>query len=156
MPWSRLRDIRCSHRCGCEDYWLLGCDTVWSGRCLLKWKKTLPSFSLFYPEDWGNMMAICKVTSSERLKKKQWEIISLRTKNINKLKLLINVFNAGIEALVSGKTISYACVKGVCRLWVQPLFDIFHQLLIPVEALYSEPVLLVGKEVVFARSEIRL
>jgi hypothetical protein len=42
----------------------------------------------------------------------------------------------------------YACVKEGCHLWAQPCYDIFHQLLIIVEALWSQPVLQVGKQVV--------
>jgi hypothetical protein len=37
-----------------------------------------------------------------------------------------------------------ACIKEVCRLWAQPHFDTFHQL-ITVEVLWSQPVLQVGK-----------
>jgi hypothetical protein len=48
----------------------------------------------------------------------------------------------------------YACVKEVCRLWAQPRFDTFNQLLITVEALWSEPALQVGmsQQVVVAQS----
>jgi hypothetical protein len=38
----------------------------------------------------------------------------------------------------------YACVKEVFRLWAQPHFATFHQILIIVEALWSQPVLQVG------------
>jgi hypothetical protein len=69
------------------------------------------------------------------------------------LKLLLNIVTAGIEALVLGNKFLYACVKGVCCLWAQPHFDTFHQL-ITVEALWSQPVLQVGKQVVVARSEV--
>jgi hypothetical protein len=33
----------------------------------------------------------------------------------------------------------YLCVEEVCRLWAQPCFDIFHQLLIIVEPPWSQP-----------------
>jgi hypothetical protein len=49
--------------------------------------------------------------------------------------LLLNVVNAGSEALVSGNKFLYACIKEFCRLWSQPRFGTFHQLLIMVEGL---------------------
>jgi hypothetical protein len=58
-------------------------------------------------------------------------------------------------ALVSRNKLLYACVREVCRLCAQPRFDTFHQLLIIVEALWSQPVPQLGKQVVVARSEIR-
>jgi hypothetical protein len=68
----------------------------------------------------------------------------------------LNIVTARIESLVlSGNKLMYACVKEVCCLWSQPRFDTFHQLLITVEALWSQPVLQVGKQVVVAWSEIR-
>jgi hypothetical protein len=48
----------------------------------------------------------------------------------------------------------YAYFKEVCCL-CQPHFDTFHQLLIIAEALWSQPVLQVGRQVVVAQSEIR-
>jgi hypothetical protein len=74
-----------------------------------------------------------------------------------KLKLLLNLVTAETEALVISDTkiCSYVYVKEVCRLWTQPRFGTFSQLLIVVEALWSQPVLQVGKQVVVARSEIR-
>jgi hypothetical protein len=61
-----------------------------------------------------------------------------------------------MEALVAlGNKFLYACVKEVCCMWAQPRFDTFHQLLIIVEALWSQPVLQVGKGVVVTQSEIR-
>jgi hypothetical protein len=45
-----------------------------------------------------------------------------------------------------------ACVKKVCRLWAQTHFDIFRLLI--VLALWSQPVLRVGKQVADVRSEI--
>jgi hypothetical protein len=57
-------------------------------------------------------------------------------------------------ALVSRNKLLHASVKEVCRLWVQPCFNTFHQFLIIVEALWSQPILQVGKEIVVARSEI--
>jgi hypothetical protein len=79
----------------------------------------------------------------------------MSTKNKYILKLLLNIVTAWIEALVLGNKFLYACVKDVCRHWAQPRFDTFHQLLIIVEALLSQPVLHVGKQVAVARSEIR-
>jgi hypothetical protein len=62
---------------------------------------------------------------------------------------------AEIKALIiSGNKFLYASVKGICRLWAQPRFDAFHQLLIFIESLWSWPVLQVGKQEVVARSEI--
>jgi hypothetical protein len=61
-----------------------------------------------------------------------------------------------MEALVASENkFLYACVKEVCCMWAQPCFDTFHQFLITVEALWSQPVLRVGKGVVVTRSEIR-
>jgi hypothetical protein len=64
------------------------------------------------------------------------------------LKTILNVVTAGIEALVVlGNKFLYACVQEICRSWIQPRSDTFHQLLIIVEALWSQPILQVGKEV---------
>jgi hypothetical protein len=64
---------------------------------------------------------------------------------------------AGIETLVVlGIKFLYACVKKICRLRAQPRFDTIHQLLTIVEALRSQPVLQVGKQVVVVRSKIRV
>jgi hypothetical protein len=72
------------------------------------------------------------------------------------LKLLSNIVTAKIEALVLlGNKFRYACVKEVWCLLAQPCFDIFHQLLIIVEALSSQSVPQVGRQVVVAWSEIR-
>jgi hypothetical protein len=72
------------------------------------------------------------------------------------LKLLINVVTGGIEALVvSENNFLCSCVKQVCPLWAQPYFDTFHQLLIIVEALWSQSLLQAGKKLVVVRSEIR-
>jgi hypothetical protein len=72
------------------------------------------------------------------------------------LKLLLNVVVAGIEALVvSGNKFMYAHIKEVWRLWTQPRFGPFHQLLFIVETLWSQPDLQVGKRVVIARNEFR-
>jgi hypothetical protein len=73
--------------------------------------------------------------------------------------LLLNAVIAGIETLVvSGKKSFHACVKEVliCCLWAQPCFDSFHQLLIIVEALGSQLVIQVGKEVYLLRVRSRL
>jgi hypothetical protein len=70
--------------------------------------------------------------------------------------LLLNVVTAGIAALVVSVNIfSYACVNEVCRLWAQPRFDTIRQPLIIVGALWLQPVLQIGKQVVVTRSEIR-
>jgi hypothetical protein len=67
--------------------------------------------------------------------------ILLYTKDLYILELLLNIVTAEIEALViSGNKFLYACVKDVCHLWVRPRFDTFRQLLIIVEALWSQPV----------------
>jgi hypothetical protein len=80
----------------------------------------------------------------------------LYTKNTYILKLLLNAVTVEIKTLVVLRnTFLHACVKEVCRMWAQPRFDIFHQLLITVEALWSEPALQVGKQVVVARREIK-
>jgi hypothetical protein len=55
-----------------------------------------------------------------------------------------------------GNKFFYACAKEVCCLWAQPCSDTFHKLLIVVEVLCSQLVLQVGKQVVVARSEIRV
>jgi hypothetical protein len=71
------------------------------------------------------------------------------------LKLFLNIVTARIEALImSENKFLCACVKGVCLLWAQPCFDTFHQIHIIVKALWSHPVLQVGKQVVVAWSEI--
>jgi hypothetical protein len=71
-------------------------------------------------------------------------------------KLLLNVVTPGIEALIiTGNKFLYSCVKELCCLWAQPRFDTC-QLLVIVEALWSQPVLRVGKQVLIARSEIRV
>jgi hypothetical protein len=49
----------------------------------------------------------------------------------------------------------YAYVKEVFYTRAKPRFDTFHQLLIIAEALWSQPVLQVSKQVVVAQSEIR-
>jgi hypothetical protein len=72
------------------------------------------------------------------------------------LKLLLNEITARTEALVtSGDNFLCACVKEVCCLWAQPCLDIFRQLLIIVQVLWSQPVLQAGKLVVVAQSLIR-
>jgi hypothetical protein len=96
-----------------------------------------------------NTKAIRKVTKQGMRKK------LLYIKNTYILNLLLNVVIVEIETLVSENKFSYACVKEVCRLWAQPCFDTFNQLLIIVEALWSQPVLQVGKQVVVAWSKIK-
>jgi hypothetical protein len=72
------------------------------------------------------------------------------------LQLLLNLVSAGIETLLlSGIKFVYACVKEVYRLWDEPCFDTLHQLLITVEELWSQPVLLVFKQVAVARSVVK-
>jgi hypothetical protein len=71
------------------------------------------------------------------------------------LNLLLNVVTFKIEApVISENKFLYACVKEVCCLWAQPLLDTFHQLLITVEALWSQLALQIGKQMVVVRSEI--
>jgi hypothetical protein len=49
--------------------------------------------------------------------------------------------------------ISFVCLcQKVCRLWAQPRFDSFHQLIM-VEGLWFQPVLQVGKQVVVAQRD---
>jgi hypothetical protein len=79
--------------------------------------------------------AIWKVTSGDLLTKEARRKKIFYTRNTYIFQLLFNVLTAGIEALVKGNKFLYACVKQVCRLRVQPLFDAFHQLLITVEEL---------------------
>jgi hypothetical protein len=80
----------------------------------------------------------------------------LYTKATYILKLLLSVVTAGIEALVVLENkFLYVCVKEVCHLWTEPRFENFHQLLIIVEAPWSQTVLKVGKHVIVAQSEIR-
>jgi hypothetical protein len=80
----------------------------------------------------------------------------LYTKSMHILKLLLNIVTTRIEAVViSGKKFMYACVRAVGRLWAQSCFDTFCQLLVTVEALWSQPALQEGKQVVVAQSEIR-
>jgi hypothetical protein len=72
------------------------------------------------------------------------------------LKLLLNIVIFGTEALVVPENkFLYVCVKEVCYLSAQPRFDNFHQLVIIVKALWSQPVLQVGKQVAVIWSEIR-
>jgi hypothetical protein len=61
---------------------------------------------------------IRKLNSDELLTKQEMKKqISLHTKITYILKLLLNVFTAGIEAfVVSGDKLWYACLKEVCRL----------------------------------------
>jgi hypothetical protein len=66
------------------------------------------------------------------------------------LELLLNLVTARIEALLAEKFLN-VCVKK----WVHPRFDTFHQLLIIVGAMWSNPVLQVGNQVAVARNEIR-
>jgi hypothetical protein len=63
----------------------------------------------------------------------------LCTKNAHVLKLLCNIVTARTEILVAlGNTFLFALVKEICRLWTQPCFDTFHQLLIIAEALWLQ------------------
>jgi hypothetical protein len=52
-----------------------------------------------------------------------------------------------------GNKFLYASVKEVCHLWSQPRFDTFHKLIM-VEALWSQPVFRVGKQVLVAWTEV--
>jgi hypothetical protein len=58
------------------------------------------------------------------------------------LKLLVNIVIARIEAFFyMGNKFLCAYVEEVCRLWAEPRLHNFHQVLISVEALWSQPVL---------------
>jgi hypothetical protein len=71
-------------------------------------------------------------------------------------KLLLNITTATIEALfILGNKFLYACVKEVCRVWDQPCFDTYLQVLIIDDVLSLQQVPQVGKQVVAAWSEIR-
>jgi hypothetical protein len=79
----------------------------------------------------------------------------LHTKNTYILQLLLKVVTVGTETIVvSRNKFLYVCVKEVCLLWARPLLNTFPQLLIIAQALWSEPVLQVDKQVVVVRSEI--
>jgi hypothetical protein len=85
-------------------------------------------------------LAVNKTSNGEKI---------LYAKNTYIFKPLLNVVSAGIEALiVSGNKFLHACVKAVCRLWAQPRFDTFHQLLIIIQELLSQPLLQVGTQVI--------
>jgi hypothetical protein len=84
--------------------------------------------------------AIRKVTSGELLTKQ-----AMRKTVYYILKMLTHW--RGVSSCMS--------VKEMCRFWAQPCFDTLHQLQIIVEALWSEPVVPVDKEVVVAWSKIR-
>jgi hypothetical protein len=95
--------------------------------------------------------AVRKVTFSELLTKQ-----GMRKKFIVHIhtyihKLLLNIVAAGIEALVS--RISFVCL---CQRSFPPVSlahsDTFHQLLIIVEVLSSQPLLQVGKQAVVTQS----
>jgi hypothetical protein len=105
-------------------------------------------FQLSLPHwSYHNTRAIWKVTSSELLTKQPMGKRKLfYIKNMSILKLLLNVATARIEApVISRNKFLYACVKEVCCLWAKPRFDIFHQLLIIVEALWSQPYSIVNE-----------
>jgi hypothetical protein len=87
---------------------------------------TLLCSILFY-----STRAIWKTTSGE-VKKTSNELLLLLLFLYSKdvLQLLLNVVTAEIEALVSGNKFLCTWVKEGCRLWAQPHFDTFHQLLI--------------------------
>jgi hypothetical protein len=53
--------------------------------------------------------------------------------------LLLNIVSLQMNLTYLGGILLYICVKVVCCLWVQPLFDTSHQLLITVEELCSYP-----------------
>jgi hypothetical protein len=75
-----------------------------------------------------HMRAIRKLNSGEMLKQ------AMRRNIIYKkciFKRLLDTVTAGTEvSVVSGNEFLYACVKEACRLWAQPHFDTFHQLII--------------------------
>jgi hypothetical protein len=84
-------------------------------------------------------LAVNKTSNEKKI------FIMVYTKYIYIHKLLLNVVTAGIEAFViSRNKFLYACVKEDSRLWAQPHFVTFHQLLIIIEVLWSQRVLQVG------------
>jgi hypothetical protein len=92
----------------------------------------------------------CELLTKQATKKKLYYI----QKNKHMFELLLNVGTAGTEALLaSGNKFLHACVKEVYRLWAEPHFDTFYQLII-AEALWSQTAQ-VGKQVVVARTELR-
>jgi hypothetical protein len=62
-----------------------------------------------------NAKTIRKVTSGELLTRQAMRK-TLYAKNTYIHKLLLNIVTAGTEAVVSGNTFLYACVKEACRL----------------------------------------
>jgi hypothetical protein len=96
--------------------------------------------------------AIRKVTSDELLTKQ-----AMRKKSIYYIQKICTYLSYwGTEALVAlGNKFLHACVKELCHLWAQPRFDTFHQLLITVEVLWSQPALRIGKQAVVTLSKIR-
>jgi hypothetical protein len=96
-------------------------------------------------------MRVCYSLQKQRKKTIQKQILLY----IENTYTLLNVVSAGIEVFViSGNKFLYACVKEACRLWSQPRFDTFHQLVIIAEALWSQSVLQVGKQVLVSWKEI--
>jgi hypothetical protein len=96
----------------------------------------------------SNLRWAVKKTSIEKKK-------FIYTKNMYILKLVLSIVTAGIEAIVLGSKFMYVCVKEVCQLWVKPHCDTFHQLLIVVEALWSQPILQVDEQLLVTWSKIR-
>jgi hypothetical protein len=54
-----------------------------------------------------------------------------------------------------GNKFLYACVREVCHLWAQTVFNTFHQICIIAEVLWSKSVLQVVKQMAVARNDIR-
>jgi hypothetical protein len=101
---------------------------------------------------------IWKVASDKLLTKQgmRRKIIIHKYSYVYILKQLLNTITSGtVELDVSGNMFLYVCVKDICCLWSQLCFDTFHQLLIIVEVLWSQPILQVGKQLVVALSKIR-
>jgi hypothetical protein len=111
--------------------------------------------SLPYQETWYNPIHTTKLKAKYEVYSESnlsWAVNkTMRKKLLYRsstyiIKLLLSIVTAGTEALVIwGNTLLYACVREVCRLWAQPCFDSFNQLLIIIEALWSKPVLRIGK-----------
>jgi hypothetical protein len=85
--------------------------------------------------------AIWKVTSGELLQSKQREKEFIMCRKLHTyLKLLLGTVTARIEALVILRNkFLYTCQKEVRCLWAVPHFDSFHQHVIIVQALWSQP-----------------
>jgi hypothetical protein len=124
-------------------------------RCFMCSSQDIKVWTMFSSlEVYADTRTIRKVTSGELLTKQ-----AARTNFIiyKKYVHISKRITAEREAfVVSGNEFLYTCVKEVCRLWAQPCFDTFHQFVIIVEALWSQPVIQEGKQVVVAWSSDRV